>query len=88
MLLEHGKLQRGHGVPGWTQVFDSNMLTYCTQRFVLYTFFLNITFQLTFEIFFVLKVPQGAEDVAVHGPVGHRDHEEPEGRHGSARVFC
>lgn len=22
MLLEHGKLQRCHGVPGWTQVFS------------------------------------------------------------------
>lgn len=32
------------------------------------------------------QVPQGVEDVAVYGPVGHRDHEEPEGRHGSARV--
>lgn len=27
--------------------------------------------QLTFEMFFVLQVPQGAEDVAVYGPVGH-----------------
>ena len=40
------------------------------------------------EIFFILQVPQSAEDVAVYGSVRHRDHEEPEGRHGSARVFC